>query len=591
MNTVQSVCQSRRTEPCASPYALGGDSTSENRWAACGVPESVLRFVVMVVLLCGITGAARGVTPEQAIGAFARAEKLVRSGLAEDPGSACSPAGAAVTLRLGSTVIGRGDDFEGGPDAVLRATAQAFAQAATRWADTDERAVALGRLAEAVALHVELIESFERVTPERALEPPLAPGLEGYALRLDDSSRRGVFPSRMRQPRIAELGPRAVRLVAPTGLIAMNTPSDELVEQFHIESFRVTEIGQSRAGQPPRFLVRGRRLVESESMGVESLRSLLQKHAGVLAAAVARMPDGSTDLVLQGVRSTRVASDIEVAAAALALARAGGRFDGSTGLGFKAVSARLLRILEDRDQDREQEPGPGVAALCVVAIQQLGDAAAGIETERFKNTMLAAIPVEQGASPVASGVLAFGLASMGGMDEEARSVLTSVYTAGGINAAASAQPWAAWAELELSDRTLEWARRVPLLRELRRVAWSQQLGRGIDRETLRDRQPDLIGGLKLAGSDWPDWRSTRLLAAAAAMLGDPVLTPDEELAGEILPVIDGARFLAQLTGEDGWVSTSTWSDERTIQGQVIGILMLCELLEALEKRSGEGGGK
>ncbi len=103
-------------------------------------------------------------------------------------------------------------------------------------------------------------------------------------------------------------------------------------------------------------------------------------------------------------------------------------------------------------------------------------------------------------------------------------------------------PWIVWAARELGDG-------APLgaaaLREGRDLIWEHQLSRS----DAGAENADLVGGIVFTGTNQPlpSAQSARAAAMAAAMLGDPALTPEGERPRELARLLPTLRFLRQLS--------------------------------------------
>jgi hypothetical protein len=156
-------------------------------------------------------------------------------------------------------------------------------------------------------------------------------------------------------------------------------------------------------------------------------------------------------------------------------------------------------------------------------------------------------------------------------------------------------PWAGWAELLCSRTTA--GREIPsapALREMRAQLWQHQLkGEDLPGEAL-----DMAGGIVFTTTrqPLPTWQAARPLAFIATMLGDPALTEEKEVPGELARLLASLRFLRQLTADEpeshmfkdagrarGGVRASLFDQRMPPEATAMTLLAVCETIRSLDE--------
>jgi hypothetical protein len=181
--------------------------------------------------------------------------------------------------------------------------------------------------------------------------------------------------------------------------------------------------------------------------------------------------------------------------------------------------------------------------------------------------------------------------------EEASRALALIYTSTPPGVLVTHCPWLLTAELLMlsaSDGTqLPEILAAPALREVR-----DQINRHT--MTLADvgDEPDLAGGIVFTQgrASLPTWFGARALAGNAIMLGEPRLTSSEERLKELSHLLEGLRFLRQLTVDEDWmwgvtspeevrwgVRISLWDQRQPIDASAMTLLAVVETMESLKR--------
>jgi hypothetical protein len=156
----------------------------------------------------------------------------------------------------------------------------------------------------------------------------------------------------------------------------------------------------------------------------------------------------------------------------------------------------------------------------------------------------------------------------------------------------AAMPWIGWADQRNHPQgALQSAVRF---REERGLIWKHQL----QPNDLPADQQDLAGGIVFDTSRNPmsSWQMARPLAFVATMLGDPRLTKDEEIPGELSRLLLSLRFLRQLTAGEaesfmyrdrekaiGAVRSSLWDQRMPPEATAMTLMAVCETQRSLEE--------
>jgi hypothetical protein len=207
----------------------------------------------------------------------------------------------------------------------------------------------------------------------------------------------------------------------------------------------------------------------------------------------------------------------------------------------------------------------------------------------------------QAASAEERSVVAWALASIaqrGGPDSAAHrstaeAMVRQLVREGGTEGLVSLMPWIAWATLELHpDGDIPSA---VALRDVRAMAWTHQVGDGV----ASTPDLDFEGGVVFsAGGGVPTASTLRVVSAMAVLLGDRRMTSDDEFLGELARVRRSLRFVMQLMfrAEEaylarnparaiGGVRPAPWEPVVSVDATAIGLLTVCDALEAVGARA------
>ncbi len=562
-------------------------------------------------------------------------------GAANGAGTLPACAGAAVVLRYQGKTVGRGGELLSSGSAtdressiertIWRAFLQAFGEADRRMPGPRDatRSEALREAGKDVVVSLELAGEPTPIEPKTfaEIDQRVSPGVEGVAVRLGNRIE-AAFPSAMllTNQTPAEAARSLVAKITGSAEVAL-TEAKDLREKTKIAflRFRVVHLAQVGAGQEPRFLTRGGRLVEVGQLDTARLRVLAGSMAAYLGSAT---PVREAPLGLRagyrpwlGEYEGEAAPAHQQALAALALRRYAHAAWADRVSAAKAadLADRLLHELDDVDLS-ETAPWEraGSAAMAVLAlleptapasVRPLPEPQASHQDllDRCTKRMRAAwtsgafepglAPGEQAA--VAAAWVRLGAAEGGGnvavRMEPLRWCLRDA-TAGGGGGIAGLMPLLGWAEIEAIGPDHAPPAAVAL-RQMRTQLWVGQLrsdAAGADRA-------DLVGGLALGGpGSLPTWDGLRPLAFMATMLRIPALTPREEVGGEVARLLQAARFLRQLQADEhvswmyanpaqaqGGIRAAVWDQSMPPDATSMGLLMTVELLQSLEAISGK----
>lgn len=478
---------------------------------------------------------------------------------------------ATVVLRLEGELIGRGSAH--GTGCVGAAVTTAILDAERRLALPADalREQRLRELGGQMTLSLELGGPLVPVPKTQLAELAftLAPGLDGIAVRLGD---RVAFLSPGWMLAIERFPADSVRQLI-VGLTGEAQPpelnSDRLAERTGADvlSFRTIHLVELEPGDVPIVLHRGGRIVEPSDLRSADLVAWADSIARHLLTRQDDFGDyrALDDRVIEG-RARPEAS----AFVALALARyaAAGRVDPQL-----AVRARA-RALELAPPDA----GGLVPALRTLTLAALGD------------------PVDQwqpaGAPGFAAAIEAAALAVTPGAQDKAEQMVRELWEQTEPGRHVGLMPFLGWAELELAEDG-ERVPAGPALRAVRELVWQHQL---VEADT-GERERDLVGGIVFTQqrTPIPTGQTALPIAMTAGLLGDPRLTPDAELAGEVQTHLRSLRFLRQLTIDEpaatmfprpdraiGGVRRALWDQRVSTEATAMTLIAICDTLASLE---------
>jgi len=541
--------------------------------------------------------------------------------------------GAAIVLRLSGQVIGRAEVIDETGTAVWQAASAAWESAYP---------VLIEDLPNDALYEDRLRERLQRFTLDLQLAGPLVPlpaetfsgagvlinpGLQGAAAR-SGAMFKGVFPGTiMSFSSTADAGfdpgERALRLATTRlGMPPVDLGILRQSEEVTLYRFDVTHLAQTRAGLPPEFLVRGGRLVSEAAVTTSNLRSM----ADVAAEYLLRLEwPGDEPLGMLGdYRATAnryspyIAPPREQATAAFALARyANTRSIAPARSRHASTFARTILEELTRVAGDEIDPRTDPLALSTWLLAWAELSAASPEraidlpdvldvyAREAVDTLLSREAAEEIKRAGAESLAALAMAKASRhFDAErgkrardsARTSVRAQFRELPAPRLVAAMPWLGWAEIELASDSESVPASIAL-RDMRDLIWEFQ----IDPITAGSDNADFVGGIVFSrgSTQLPTWQSLRPIAIAATMLGDERLTDDEELFAQLTPLLRAMRFVMQLSVDRaeghnypvperamGGLRLSIWEQTVSIDATSLGLIAICELLDAMESRSG-----
>lgn len=576
--------------------------------------------------------------PQTTIEAFNLLQSwILAAEVPEPPDAAAIPraAGAAVVLRQGGEVVGRGVDISEDGLALWRAARAAWAEASGR-VQVERDALMQTSLKEAAAgLTISLELSGAPVPMLGASYADMAaeidPGLTGLAVRAGGRVK-AMFPATMLATGTMPDEAFGMVLLDLFGGDQSKVMDDRLAlllpavlrqrESVGFLKLKVAHLAQWEPGGGPVFLHRGGRLVEMGSMSVPELRRTADRMAQHLIGRAWPGADGYGMFgrlnPVTGKYDPRFADSAEQATAALAMRRYSVTrgMDGATARAANAFAMDLLAGLAKVEPD-EQGPwtDPAASAACIVAYLENGRPGpdddirmAGLYAQcapTVRDSFDAKSGFSARVAPGARGLVAWALVRMAKDSQEAEPRATATAAVRAVYAGTSPEmlvgqmPWLGWAEMELDG-----AGEIPAsvaLRDLRAMVWKHQLGLA----DLAPEDADFEGGVVFtkSSSPLPAWNTARPLAFMATMLGDSRLTGSEERMGEMVRVIGGLRFMRQLVVDEGTtfmfkgparrtlggVRAAPWDVRMPPDATSLGLLSVCEALRSISAISSAGG--
>lgn len=436
------------------------------------------------------------------------------------------------------------------------------------------------------------------------------PGLEGIAARVGQEWAI-VFPSELTAAGVTpatELAALAGRLLAdPT--LGVELPRDLLVERgVSFYRFPVVDVAGVGPSGSPRFLVRGQRAVDQREIDVAALVGFAEAMLAHLDAA--RHPEGTGFGLFGTLRpfhgaAEPLASPTQQTLASLALLSlaATPQAPDATRERARRLARQLMLDLQQVEEGEVAAEDEGVAAaIAWVVLQRLGaerDRELASLWTTCEDMMAAHASAEsrEVTGTVTSAVLAWAMAERArttGRDRDvAERDLRAVYVSAEPGRLVGLMPWLGWAELALAPEGP-----VPAgaaLRQVRERAWEHQL-------TAADAgagERDLVGGVIFTEGAvaLPNWSTTRPVSLCATMLGEPRLTSEEDLPGEVVRLLSAMRFLRQLAAGEtlcrfypdaglarGGVRVAAWDHRMPPEATAMSLISVSEFLRSLAAR-------
>lgn len=522
---------------------------------------------------------------------------------------------ACVTVRLLGDVVGRGEEVAATADASVlwRAAAKAVDDLRKKLPVADD-ALADERRREFARQATVMVEFGGALVPIREatydeIDEAGSPGLFGFAARAgdrllasfpSDAVVSGTLPGQS----VATLVGQALGDPAKGLRIDPEAQPAKVMARDGVGLFRfaVAVIGQPTPNEPGAFLTRGGRVVGVGTVNTKSLRAMgegiskhLLKRAHEAKQGKPFMGFRGVYFPSRGVHDPDVAPAAEQAMVALALASWGQRVGGENAhaaalgwLGGAFTEGSLVRVSEDAR----------AATLALAAGAAATREGANPMSREALDACVAAIKASP--SPDDAGLLILALSVSASGRETAAQLADTLYMPderGQRRGLAAHMPWVILAERKLGGgRVRESA--VAALRDFRARAYGFTLSAA---EAARDGiGEDLAGGIVFPGSrpPLPTAQSLRVIAALAAMLVDPGVTPDEEFQRELVRIMPGLRYLRQLCADEwtmpicrepsraAWgVRAATWDARMPGEASALGLIALRETLDAIEHRA------
>ena len=306
-----------------------------------------------------------------------------------------------------------------------------------------------------------------------------------------------------------------------------------------------------------------------------------------LAGRVQQLPTGpalsATFWSLQGRHEGR-ATPLQASLTAYAVARTG------TPQGVALARQLLGDVLLGGAARAPELSTPATAAAALLALDELLTRTDEADTPRWASDALPGLGVtlrqsfdvsrnrwSDGVPAPARGLVCHALARLAtsdtlrawglfdaGDESRARAAVRQVFAEAGPAGQLVAQmPWLGWAELTLAQagasKAGEALSNVPAAGALRDLS-EQVLARQVGTELASIEGEDAMGAILLSAGDGlvlPSWQSARPMALLATMVRIEALVAEAEAPRRLARVLDGMRFLQQLTADDGWVGASS----------------------------------
>lgn len=546
------------------------------------------------------------VGPADAMDAFNTARRWVSNWdvPADPPNTGPRCAGIAVTLRLLGEIVGRGVDTSGQPDSLWRATRAALREAQQRL-PIDNDALAEQRRREIASEVVLSVELAAELLPLRAstydeIDATVSPGLDAIAVRLADRTEM-IFPDSMLSGRTTP-GDAAASLVGrllrdpAKGLRIDRDAQPARVSERHGLSFfrvRVLHVRQSSGQAAGLFMHRGGRVVETSELTAVALREFAE---GLASHLLLRRWPGAEPFGLRGQYNpiadrfeAPIAGPAEQAMIVLALQRASRTPAISRDLALRCEeAASAIQISLAQAEKGETPPWEdAVGSLLFLATIPDGD-----PSPQLADAIERCLATASKDTPLAIGAL-LPLSSRLTSPDQARATLDAVYASSPEGALAQHMPWAVLGERRLAPDALPTQQR-DLLRAFRDKAYAFAL----PADAVGEDGRDLVGGFVFPGarSPMPTAQSARVVAGLAAILRDRSLTPDAELATELVRILPTVRFLRQLAGDDAHaglfrnpanarfgIRSSPFDQSMPGEASALTLMALCDLLDAVDR--------
>lgn len=528
--------------------------------------------------------------------------------------------GASVTLRLGGRIVGRETVMERNGENVWRAARGAWIEANQRIPVARDalRRERLKSHASSIAIDVQIAGAMTPLSGDSYAEATaeVAPGVQGVAARKGDRVE-AVFPGAMLSSNMTP----AKGVMSAAGELDLPAVDLATLKEKHgliVYRFEVQHLAQPEAGEPPTFLFRGGKVKSLSSVDAAAIRAFGDGVMEYLRAH--RWPEnqpfgllGTYKPWLAEHAEPMIAPPRDQALAAFALAKWARLRGERTQAGAQAAQTaertleELARVVEGEEKVVDDAPA---SALVVLARRQLRAASRG-PAESSRKEAIAELhrrcverivkPTDQQKKidtrlpPPARALIAHALAATPRLEAQrkAQEQVDSLLAETPPGEIVSLMPWIGWAQLTLAGEDGSIPAAVAL-RDFRSVLWEHQLTPA----DAGEDQPDLVGGIVFTQgrTSLPTWQSTRPLAFAAAMLGEPRLTDPDEQNAELSRLMRSMRFVMQLAVDRavahmfpnrgkalGGVRLALWDQRQSVEAQAMGLLCAAETLHSVQR--------
>ncbi len=623
-NMVQPLCQTREESAKPALRSARVGRPSENRNRALPRRDSALRAIntrlarttlaALALLTFAALPAAGQPSAADTMQAYRTVEGWIRAWDVPAEAQLLDPpetTAACVTLRLSGRVMGRATATTAG-QSLWEAARRAWQEAASNLpVERDAlRQENLRALAPQLMIDVQLAGPMTPITAGSLQEAAqnVSPGKQGVAVRAGERIE-AVFPGFMLSTNMTP----GDGLIAALGMLGL-PPQDLAVLKrdagLILYRFDVQHVAQAAPGEPPIFLTRGGRTVKTRQITPRTLRDFGDQLAANL---VRRQWPGEEPFGLLGTyqpwldefEDAAPANAADQALAALALARWAQVSRNREDMHEASVAAAqwVLQKLADVGEG-ETSPNEDAVASSLMAMAYLTFLNPN-QTAPNQGAPASAAPPQNGAAnpPVVEAIRVNAVAMAArahnneGLAEDANNRIRALFQNTPPAQLPSLMPWLGWAELALLDDE----ERVPsaiALREFRDLVEEHQLSL-LDVSSSGDE--DLAGGIVFTsgGAALPTWQSIRPLIFLATMLGDERLTSPDERAAHLVRLLEGLRFVQQLTVDEaechmfanpdralGGVRLALWDQRQPVDSTALALLLVAESLESVEKMTG-----
>lgn len=568
-------------------------------------------LIACALLVIFVNSAPAQPAAADAMQAYRTVEEWIRAwDVPEEPQTLDPPetSGASVTLRLSGRVMGRATSMAEGVS-LWEATRRAWQEAAAALpVERDAlRQENLRALAPQLMIDVQLAGPLQPIVAQTLTDASLSvsPGRQGVAVRVGERVE-AVFPGFMLSTNMTP----GDGMIAALGLLGLAPQELETLKKesgLILYRFDVQHVAQRSAGAPPMFLTRGGRLVNTRDITPRSLREFGDQLAANL---VSRQWPGEEPFGLLGTYlpwldeydEAAPANATDQALAAFALARWAEvshnrpeMRDGSVAAS-RWVLNKLADVGEGETSPHENAAASSLMAMASLTLRRLESRepppAAAMSIAPPEEDVVYAPPVEA----IRANAVAMTASVQGhqGLASYAEGKVRKLFGSTAPAQLPTLMPWLGWADLLLHQDDSAIPSAIAL-REFRNLVEEHQLAR-TDVSATGDE--DLVGGVVFTRADAaiPTWHTIRPLIFVATMLGDPRLTSTDERSRHFVRLLEGLRFVRQLTVDEatchmfpnpdralGGVRLALWDQRQPVDATALALLLVAETLDSVEK--------